>query len=156
MRLVIFTVPLCLASFLAFGPRPSGKQAGAEQHITIDGVGYGQTEDEAITSARDYAVTKFMNEHGDLWQGAEEYVQKHATVAKRDAQRRMGPDADPPYKATLTLDLDSAACRELIERDRNARAAERHGTILPAFAIAVLLLGGIGVYYRMSSAARGR
>src|ERR1051326_6815284 len=152
MRALILIAPLCVAlSWISFSPR-SGK-SGSEPAIKADGVGYGQTEKEAIDSARDNAIDHLLAQQDPpfIYSRAEEFIRDHAKETATPVVRKIDPIADQRYKATLTMDLTSDY-RELVEKDRSVRAAGRHSAILPAFVAVVILLGAGGVYYRVTRA----
>src|SRR5262249_45502013 len=115
--------------------------------------GTGQTRDEAESLARDRAVGSLLAKQDPPfeWQGAEAFVREHA----KDASRPVIQAIDPPigtehYKATVTLGLSTADYQELLEKDRSTRAAVRHSSLLPGFAVVVCLLGAAGIYHRVT------
>ncbi len=148
MRTLLLAAPLCLAlSWIWVGPK--APKQGPDGRSTSEGVGYGKTESEATDAALQNAIDHFLSDQRPrlVWSETEDYLRKHA-IQSKPVVKEIEPIADQRYKATMTIDVTIADYRELIEKDRATRAAERHSLLLPGFIGMVLLLGGAGLYYR--------
>jgi hypothetical protein len=152
MRGLLLAAPLCLAlSWVWLGAK--SPKPGPDGRITTEGIGYGKTESEATDAALQNAIDHFLSQERPrlTWFRTEDYLRQHA-IQSKPAVKEIEPIADQRYKATMTIDVTSADYRELIERDRATRAAERHTLLLPGFIGLVLLLGGVGLLYRFKKA----
>jgi hypothetical protein len=153
--LVVATILwLALGVYLA-DPAAAGKSSGADSRLTLEGLGFGQTREEAADDARENAIYRFINNQRPplLWADAEKYIRNH-TTNPNTIVKEQDPMAEQHWKATVTMELPANDYRELIEKDRATRATERHGLIFPGFVVLVALLGAAGIYYRVRSKSK--
>jgi hypothetical protein len=144
----------------ATGLLPDGQQA--------DGVAVQAARDEAerqaAESAREFAQRQaiaFLLDQSppliypDAEKDLAQYVESHLVEKDRKVELQTSKQI-PKVNLKLELKMTADDYHELVQKDRQYRASRRQTVFFRMIVAMAALLGGVGLYCRVSQAARGR